>query len=367
MILAMPGRSTKEASSSSGPPRLSRGGRGGTSGKVTTLTREEIEAVGRTYDELQRDRLRPPVRNLARRAMRIVAKAGDALGRSVPSDGSRLELAEELSAGALERLFSNETCALHVPGFATPDVCEVISGWMVETFRFHKWEEASSGGATDQTDMYYGVGLPVNAMGESRERCLAYFAEALPAIRKIRDAAAGRLSPIDRLRLELDELWPEGANVRRDPVFGRKMLVGLGRLMKPDGMVGDRTKTDGIIHVDASTRLSRDHGLFSAILYLHVPDSGGELDVWPIAPSALEAPMLAGYLDHAFDPETREATQAVLRRRLPPPVTVAVKPGDLVLINVGRPHAVRGFASGYRAALQTFVDFRRGRALELFA
>lgn len=332
-----------------------------------TLTPEEIDAVGKKYDELTKDRLRPPVRQLTRKAMGVVAKAGDMLGASVATDGSRAELAEDLSAAALERLFSNRTCALHVPGFATPEACEAISRWMIETVRFEKWEESSTGGATDQTDMYYGVGLPVNAVGESRERCIAYFNEALPAIRKIRGAAGERLAPVDRLRLELDEIWPDGANVRKDPVFGRKMLVGLGRLMKPDGMVGDKTKTDGIIHVDASTRLSSEHGLFSAIIYLHVPESGGELDVWPVAPNAFEGATLGSYLDQAFDPDTREATQAELRRRLPPPVTIAVKPGDLVLINAGRPHAVRGFREGYRAVLQTFVDYRRGRAIELFA
>lgn len=306
------------------------------------------------------------MREVMRRAMRVVARAGDALVGRVPSDGSGVEVASELSTQALERLLSNRTCALHVPSYVARETCDAVASWMLETARFQKWEEASTG-AVDQTDMFYGIGLPVNAVGESRERCIAYFSEAVRTIQRVRAAGGNRLTPVDKLRLELDELWPEGANLRVDPVFGRKMLVGLGRLMRPDGMVGNSTRDKGIIHVDASPRIGPEHGLFSANVYVRTPERGGELDVWSVAPGRLAATILSGYLDHAFDPENRERTQTILRNRLPPPHTIRVAPGDLVFINAGRPHAVRGFDEGCRITLQSFIEHVRSEPLKLFA
>lgn len=306
-------------------------------------------------------------RGLGRTALRRFARsAARTAGFAIASDGSEVETAPVLTPEALERLFTNRTCGLKVPGFADPETCAALATWMLETFDFHKWEEASTG-AVDLTDMFYGIGLPVNAIVQSPERCRAYFEEAPRTIRRVREAARGRLGPVDRLRLELDELWPEGANVRVHPEHGKKMLVGLGRLMRPDGLVGDATRNAGIVHTDASVDLDDEVGLFSANVYLRTPDQGGELEAWSVAPSRFEAAILNADLDHAFDPPRREATQASLRRRLPAPHVIDVRPGDLVVINAGRPHAVRGFTEGVRITLQTFLEFTRGQPLQLFA
>ncbi len=39
-----------------------------------------------------------------------------------------------------------------------------------------------------------------------------------------------RLSPIDKLRLEMDEIWPAGANVAKDRL-GRAHAAGFPRIM----------------------------------------------------------------------------------------------------------------------------------------
>lgn len=39
-----------------------------------------------------------------------------------------------------------------------------------------------------------------------------------------------RLGPLDKLRLELDEVWPHGASVTKDP-SGRPFVAGLVRVM----------------------------------------------------------------------------------------------------------------------------------------
>ncbi len=333
------------------------------------LTAEEAAELARTHAEQMKQRL-PVLRGrIAHVSATAIARARDTLrsggGGAIASDGTTVEVAAELTTAALERLAANRTCALHVKGFADPETCESVASWMLETCRFEKWEELI--GKTDLSDMFFGVGIPVNALAESPARCIDYFDQAVPTIRRIRAAAKGRLSPIDKLRLELDELWAHGANVRVDPVYKKKMLVGLGRLMKPEGMVGESTKTRGIVHVDASPRIRSEAGLFTANVYLRTPAVGGELDVWSVTPSRIDAMYLGHHLQFAFDPENRERTQALLRTRLPEPWTIAVRPGDLVLFNAGRPHAVRGFPEGVRVTLQSFLDHRRDQPLTLFA
>lgn len=332
------------------------------------LSDAEAEDLVRTHGEQMQQRL-PVLRGrLAHLSGTAIAHARDTLWNGtggIPSDGTIVEVVDELTTAALQRLADNRTCALHVKGFAEPETCTAVADWMLDTCRFSKWEELI--GKTDLSDMFFGVGIPVNALAESPARCVAYFDQAVPTIRRIREAAKGRLAPVDKLRLELDELWPEGANVRVDPVYRKKMLVGLGRLMKPEGMVGESTKTRGIVHVDASPRISREAGLFTANVYLRTPEVGGELDVWSVTPSRVDAAYLGHHLQFAFDPEHRERTQELLRRRLPTPRTIAVRQGDLVLFNAGRPHAVRGFPEGVRVTLQSFLDHRRGQPLTLFA
>ena len=56
------------------------------------------------------------------------------------------------------------------------------------------------------------------------------------------------LSPIDQLRLELDEVWPDGARVTKDAA-GRLFLPGVTRLIQ-----GPTCRTHGFIHVDDMVR-----------------------------------------------------------------------------------------------------------------
>lgn len=76
-------------------------------------------------------------------------------------------------------------------------------------------------------------------VGSRRQQCHAplhpacwqiekYFAAAVPTMREFRSAM--RLGPLDKLRLELDEVWPHGASVTKDP-SGRPFVAGLVRVM----------------------------------------------------------------------------------------------------------------------------------------
>lgn len=203
---------------------------------------------------------------------------------------------------------------------------------------------------------------PVLALPESATNISAYFDAALPHMRWWREGASPDqlppLGPLDKLRLELDEVWPEGCTVRKNEE-GRSYLAGVARVMR-----GPTKYMDGFVHVDELAPMVESRGTFSANIYLKIPPTGGELAIYPLA--------IRSRWDFYRHAETLsqltvqgEKGQALLRRRLPRPKQIRVAPGDLVLLCVQRPHAAQGFPMGARVSVQSFVTFEKGKPLVL--
>jgi hypothetical protein len=105
-----------------------------------------------------------------------------------------------------------------------------------------------SGRGLESSDVS-SIGVPYNvALGKGPAAIDEYFRTAQAAVKSMREplaAGAGPLlSPIDQLRLELDELWPDGVGITKDK-HGRLFLPGLARIMK-----GPTRHTAGFVHVD---------------------------------------------------------------------------------------------------------------------
>lgn len=205
------------------------------------------------------------------------------------------------------------------------------------------------------------------------------------------------LWPLDLLRLQLDEAWPAGAGLaRRDsgttgtaqdhhhprqspnPPFGG----GLPRIM-----YGPTRYTKGFVHVDEMGPLHPQNGLFSANIYLHLPDRSDRaddhhhdddnnvnegsqyhtnhkdpqvpqevLEIWPTR-IMNRWDWYRNMLLLSCLSSTNIEDQIRLRHELGcEPVRVAVSPGDLVLFCVQRPHAAIGFQYGSRVSLQCFIQ-----------
>lgn len=158
----------------------------------------------------------------------------------------------------------------------------------------------------------------------------------------LRNALRPCLSPIDKIRLELDEYWPHGANLAN--IDGQKMFVGVVRLMesKYSHLSEETPHIDSIV----SDKIVFDKQ-FSAIIYLRVPQSGGELEIWDTNPPTV------------FDKSWRS--------RQPDPYIIVPEARELVLINTKKPHAVKAFENGQRIAIQCFVGFRENEPILLWS
>lgn len=150
----------------------------------------------------------------------------------------------------------------------------------------------------------------------------------LAAMREIRASAAPGLSPIDRLRLELDEIAPLGAGLHRKD--GRVSLAGVGRVMDTSGE---------LVHADTGRR-----NCLTANVYLRMPGTGGGTRIWKYDGEYRNSP--ASYLFESG--EIPESTPCCL---------VEPAEGDLVVWNPTLPHAVRPFEGGPRLTMQTWLLF----------
>jgi hypothetical protein len=276
--------------------------------------------------------------------------ADEIRGSRLRTDGSRIVTTDRLSQELLLALWSRKICAVRIPEYCPAAVAERAGRWILKHSKVVNWH-IPQGRNRIKTDMNYGIGMPRQVAASHPAAARRYIRDAVASIRKVRDAFAPSLSPIDRLRLELDELWPAGANVA--PFEGHNGFVGLVRIMKPETLFGGVAGRRGVCHVDASSM----EKTFSANIYVDLPKAGGELSIWNIALDGKTARHPIYHLlarpSEAFDEEIQE----IIHHRLPAPLKIKPRLGELVILDTSRPHAVTGFSRGSRISIQSFLSF----------
>jgi hypothetical protein len=126
--------------------------------------------------------------------------------------------AEALKLDVLQDLMSHRAMAVHVKGWypreASIRLANLIAGGGAGSVR--RWQVAGAKGL-ESTDVGVAAGLPYNMVsrrGQGGVSVEEYFSAAIPSMRLLRmplgEESGPLLSPLDKLRLELDEIWPEG-------------------------------------------------------------------------------------------------------------------------------------------------------------
>ena len=235
---------------------------------------------------------------------------GPAAETIVSSDG-------RLHPRHLNRLFRHEATALHVKNFYHSRSAETLGEELIrESIERTKsggstnWKISTSRGLESSDVGTLGEHTPYNvavtkdnnssSRNETHSAVDEYFAGVQREFQSRRKGISKgdgsdatnyyQLWPLDKLRLELEEAWPAGAGLARETKQkGNNLLTrpfggGLPRIMH-----GPTRWKRGFIHVDEMGPLNENRGLFSANIYLTMPneaDGGikdaGCLYVWPL-------------------------------------------------------------------------------------
>ena len=298
------------------------------------------------------------------RLLSLLERPQGSLHHLVDEGSQRVIKSHALNRAALADLFTHKACAVHIPAFCNASQCEALAAEAL-TLPRRNWtvshaQRDQEESAVDTLDLPYNVALGEGRLDE-------YFEQALTATRRWRGSCGSLMNPLDKLRLELDEVWDDGCGVAKDPASKRSLAAGMVRVMSPsyDFNPERNARKRGFIHVDELDLLRPDRGLFSANIYLQQSPAGGELNIWPIAIKSRSdfyrnASMLSLLLVQD------EEAQRRLFQSLPPPVTISPKNGDLVIICTQRPHAVKGpLYGGDRVSMQSFIQYTKGQPLRL--
>ncbi len=249
---------------------------------------------------------------------------------------------------AMDSILEQNTLAIRIPDYAPLEVCNVLSTYFAEhPNRTQYLHDEKVNGEIEY--FYYGVdriGLPYSITFGKETKSLehqAYYKQALSTLKNIRSAIAPFTSPIDKVRLELDETWPHGANLGH--FDNQKLYAGIGRVIDAE----HSKLSEDTPHVDylVSKQVSFCKQL-SAIVYLTVPENGGELEIWDIA-------------------NPPKVFTKNWRKTVPDPLLIRPKRGELIIINTEKPHAIRQFDAGNRISIQCFIGYNPNQPLSMWS
>jgi hypothetical protein len=240
-----------------------------------------------------------------------------------------------LSFSSLYSLFNAEVLALKIPNFYEGEKCRNLSEALSNIVK----NESTSSGTIYQSDVDSFWNTIDNSDIKAR-----YFGSAVQTMRRLRRISLPFATPIDLLRLELDEVWPTGASLLH--IEGKTMLFGITRLW-PSG-------TEALPHQDILLReipeadeVKNELSQAGVNIYLRPAEVGGELEIWDYSFSNDDCLKLGIRGSYGFD------------REMLPPDSLVITPqeGDLILLNTTKVHAIRKTIQGERITISGFLGY----------
>jgi len=255
-----------------------------------------------------------------------------------------------LTKKSVNALIKGDVYAVVISNFAPLEVCKKLVAWYIKhPEKANYTHEVYLDNKPIQVD--YGVtriGFPYNLIyGKSKDSLIFknYYKVAHKNIIKTRKVCHPNLSPIDKLLLKLGKTY--GAQIAH--FDGKPMFVGIGRITRPNAK---RLATQP--HFDSLPKKYKLDGQLSAIIYLKVPNKGGELELWnhdPLTPEEI----------------ANISPKKNLRSELGKSFYIKPKLGELILINTRRGHAVYTYQKGTRITISCFIGYIKGEPLLLWS
>lgn len=256
-----------------------------------------------------------------------------------------ITVCNQLRARDIDEIFEGKITALKIPGYFSAEDSRLAADWLLRHRESSNWKIGSANQVA--TDTNFLLGVPRRMAANSPEEARRYRQTQKTFLADLREAFRGE-TPLEKF---LSEISPS-----IEPFEGGDGLPAIVRHMTPETL----SAKDGACHFD-----SRDTDkLLSLNLYLSVPNPGGELDLWnwPVDDRQKKSALHRMISQHAFNPKYRDT----IRKLLPDPERIAVEPGDLLIFDTSKVHAIRGFTRGHRISVQSFLK-KEGQLLIISA
>lgn len=236
----------------------------------------------------------------------------------------------------IKLLINGDIAAIHINAYYPIDVAEKIATKVTAIDLYGQYENAP---------LISRVGQAFFETVDNSESLKSYLSNSRRWIQEIRKACSPILTPIDKFRTEIDEIWPNGAKLAT--INNQKMFVGLIRELQTgisaephqDIFSWDAPNTPESAEVIAQ---------FGMNVYLQTPPDGGALLLWDRSLSKSEYEQIRIPDSYGVD----------INKLLPPDDIIHPKVGDLVLLNSQRLHAIEASTSGSRTTCSCFVGYR---------
>jgi hypothetical protein len=254
----------------------------------------------------------------------------------------RVLVRDALRAEDIQAVADGRALAIVIPGYCPREECAVLEASLLATSDL--WTQYPEGSGAEHIGTL-GSALYSCVGEELSPDCQEYFDAAPERNRALREAVAPRQLPADRVRVTLDNEWPQGATLLR--IAGRPTFFGLCRFVSAGGGIEPHTdRADWDLP-------SPETSVFRAQLFLNIylsnTAAGGDLQLWE-----MEVPERADY-----DALRDDTSYALNRTKLPEPTTtISIEPGTLVIANASKPHAVTPCAGeGHRLSVSGFIGY----------
>lgn len=265
---------------------------------------------------------------------RTVAAKATAPPRGITGAIERCGWGTSLTSALLKEMFEKKIHAVVVKNFTDSKICNVASQKLMSS-QIKEYTNAPGIGR---------VGISFFETSNNHEMEKAYFDQALKNINDTRKIFHPHPSPMDRLRLILDEIWPAGSNL--DTRNRQKMFVGLCRSLENSREI---LPHEDVLERDDPSNLGQPplKVQIAANVYLQVPEKGGELELYPTK-----------HTTELYD-ALRKNSYGISRDKLPKPMlTIKPETGDLVIFDANHTHSVAKVEGVVRLTISNFIGYR---------